>query len=132
MVLKKIFRRMYFFLKDFKIFLRGEEDEFAHNSSQCAAILLSDVKHPELYFYLEGNKNRAIKNLCELSDYMQAIPETTFVFHVSKEKNDFAQWVEEKVGDKILAQQMHKAPSQKRMAELVGLRVEWLKSRMEP
>lgn len=64
---------------------------------------LGDVS-PEKYFWM--NNGTVLKNLYELQDGLESISEETYGHHVSKEKNDFAKWVGEVVGDGKLAKEL--------------------------
>lgn len=49
--------------------------------------------------------------LCNLKDLREALGsmnDDTFVYHVNKEKNDFAKWVEEVLGDTTVANQLER------------------------
>ncbi len=109
-----------------ELFNEQEVREEKH-SNQCAELLLRDALHPDLFFYLHGEK--PIKNLIELSEELNNMSEKTFVYHVREEKNDFAEWVNNVVGDSILAEKMFKAKTLPRLRNTVNVRVEWLKSK---
>lgn len=97
------------------------------NGAECAAVLLSDVKHADHYFYL--NNNVPIKNLCELSDHLKEIDENTFRNHVNDERNDFSTWVSNTVGDKTLGKKMSELDSKEEMSKAVEIRVDYIKRR---
>lgn len=93
--------------------------------SDCAAVLLAEAKHPELYFYLQGN--HPIKSLCELADVLNSIDDAAFAFHVSEGRNDFAKWIANIVGDKRLAEKIEQLDTRQDIAKAVNIRVEFLK-----
>ncbi|MFH1588615.1 MAG: hypothetical protein ABIA76_04730 [Candidatus Diapherotrites archaeon] len=117
------------FARDVLDFFTEEHEKEETHSSQCSEILLRDMPHPDLFFYLNGVV--PIKNLYELKEVMNSIDEDTFGYHVDEKGNGFAEWVEKAVGDKMLAEKMHAAPSLKRMQNAVNVRVEWLQSRKQ-
>ncbi|MBN2127419.1 MAG: hypothetical protein JW703_03435 [Candidatus Diapherotrites archaeon] len=117
------------FIRDVLDVFNEHESRDESHSSQCAEVLLRDVPHPDLYFYLRGSY--PIKNLCELSEHLNEMDEHTFVFHVNSQKNDFAEWIATAVGDKVLAEKIFNSRTLPRMANAVNVRVEWLKSKTE-
>lgn len=117
------------FIRDVLDVFNEHESRDENHSNQCAKILLRDVPHPELYFYLRGV--HPIKNLCELSEYLNEVDDHTFAFHVNSNKNDFAEWVDTAIGDKALAEKMFNARTLPRLTNAVNVRVEWLKSKTE-
>ncbi|MFH1663216.1 MAG: hypothetical protein ABH986_00085 [archaeon] len=97
--------------------------------SECAAVLLSEVKHPDHYFYL--NNNLPIKSLCELSEHLKEMDESTFKNHVNPERNDFSQWVSNTIGDKTLGKKMGELSEKDEMSKAVEIRVNYIKRRAE-
>ncbi len=99
------------------------------NRSECAAILLSDVRHPEHYFYLKGNI--PVKNLSELSDVMKEMDDETFSYHVGEGRNDFSSWVKDIIGDNVLAGKLNQLKSREEMNKAVEVRVNYIRKRAE-
>ncbi len=99
------------------------------NGSECAAVLLNEVKHPDHYFYL--NNNVAVKSLCELSNHLKEMDADTFGKHVSEEKNDFSKWVSDTIGDKTLAKKMSELKEQDEISKAVEVRVDYIKRRAQ-
>ncbi len=97
--------------------------------SECAAVLLSEVKHSDHYFYLDSSI--AIKSLCELSDHLQEMDAETFSKHVNEEKNDFSAWVSNTIGDKTLGKKMNELKEQDEIAKAVEIRVNYIKRRAQ-
>jgi len=95
--------------------------------SECAAVLLSEVKHPDHYFYL--NNNLPIKSLCELSEHLKEMDKESFKQHVNEEKNDFSEWVSNTIGDKTLGRKMMELSEQDEMSKAVEVRVDYIKKR---
>jgi len=52
-----------------------------------------------------------------------------FCHHVTEEKNDFARWAREVLGDEKLGNDLSKAPSQKEAAAIVKDRIAWLQDK---
>lgn len=95
------------------------------NKRELAVKYLSDV-HPSKVFYCKDG--RVIKNLRELYVALVEMDESIYSYHVSSEKNDFAKWIEEVVGDVTLARRLRKAKNKKQAANLVKQRIKWLLS----
>ena len=60
----------------------------------------------ELCFWI--NNGPILKNLEDLKNALKKISEETFKCHVNKEKNDFANWIKNALGDRILANKLAK------------------------
>jgi hypothetical protein len=99
------------------------------NGSECASVLLSEVKHPDHYFYL--NNNLPIKSLCELSEHLNEMDEESFKNHVTEERNDFSAWVSNIIGDKTLGRKLSELKEKDEMAKAVQVRVDYIKRRAE-
>ncbi len=97
------------------------------NGSECAAVLLSEVKHPDHYFYL--NNGAPIRGLCELKEHLSEMDDNTFKSHVNEERNDFSEWVSNIVGDKTLGKKMSELKDKEEMSKAVDIRVEYIKRR---
>ncbi|OGM25645.1 hypothetical protein A3D00_02765 [Candidatus Woesebacteria bacterium RIFCSPHIGHO2_02_FULL_38_9] len=57
-------------------------------------------------FWLRSGQS--INDLGELSRVLKTISDEDFYYHVSKEKNDFANWIEEVLDDGELAEKMRR------------------------
>ncbi|MDO8538130.1 MAG: hypothetical protein Q7S21_04550 [archaeon] len=97
------------------------------SGKECANILLSEVKHPDHYFYLSDGV--VIKSLCDLENIMAEMPQEVFETHVSKGKNDFAKWVKEIVGDNVLGAKLSELGTKDEMSKAVSIRVNFMKQR---
>jgi len=125
------------FWKEFFAKLKNEMKSFSSgvsryelqrtSGSECASVLLSDVKHPDHYFYL--NSSVPIKNLCELSEHLKEMDEGTFRNHVNENRNDFGSWVSDTIGDKTLAKKMAELTDKDEMSKAVEIRVDYIKRR---
>jgi len=78
--------------------------------------LMSD-SNPEQSFWI--NHGSVVRNLSELRDALSLISKETFEYHVNKDKNDFALWISEVLGDKELAKKLAKVWSQKSYQKVV-------------
>jgi hypothetical protein len=61
-------------------------------------------------------------SLKALYDELSAMKQSDYDQHVNKEKNEFADWVKDAVGDKELAQHMMVKPDKQQMLDLIDLR----------
>ncbi len=61
----------------------------------------------EKAFYLSNGK--VLNSLRALYDEIHHMPDVVFFHHVTPERNDFANWVKEVIGDKTLATKVAKA-----------------------
>jgi hypothetical protein len=71
----------------------------------------------EKYFYLVNGG--VLKNLEELVDALEKMTKETFDYHVQKEKNDFANWIENVFGNKKLATDIRKTKTAKTTAQKI-------------
>lgn len=75
------------------------------------------VADPEKHFYLhEGGK---LSNLEELFTELQTMDNHVFNHHVNKERNDFANWVRDVMGERILARNIMLAKNQDDLCKLL-------------
>ncbi len=68
--------------------------------------LLANVPSDNIFWVSDG---RILKNLQELSDALETMTDDTYNYHVTKEKNDFANWVKDVMGGRKLAGELAKA-----------------------
>ncbi|MCX8147098.1 MAG: DUF5752 family protein [Candidatus Woesearchaeota archaeon] len=85
--------------------------------------ILSDAP-PEKVFKLHMGTN--IKNLRELAEALEIMADRTFEHHVTNEKNDFSNWVNDVIGDHELAEKIKKAKTREEMIGIVRKRVDFL------
>jgi hypothetical protein len=89
-----------------------------------AQIYLSDVAPPYVFWLCDG---RTISNLEGLSNAMREMRDEVFNYHVNAEKNDFANWIRDIVGDKTLASAIAKLKSRGGIASKIENRITTLK-----
>lgn len=96
-----------------------------HNlNSDEAHKFLSDI-HDQRAFWV--NNGPVIKNLDELKLALRKMDQKTFMHHLNKEKNDFAKWISDVVGDSILGNSIARAKSQKSAEKKVEFRIKQLR-----
>ena len=74
---------------------------------------------PESYFILHNG--RAIKNLAEMENELRIADEQTFLYHIGRGKNDFAEWIKNIWGDEKLAEQIKPLKTRKEMIEFLSI-----------
>jgi hypothetical protein len=88
---------------------------------------LENVPQDKVFWCHHG---RMVKNMDELAAILREMPEETFHYHATGEKNDFSAWVRDVIGDVTLANQLKKAANPATSAHKVELRLAWLRQRL--
>jgi len=122
----EILKKILIFSNDiFGIRIIPEEDEF---TLLKRAVLGKNKLHhylrkvkPEHSFKLMKNKNEIIAeifSLEELSNILEIAPEEAIIFHIKDNRNDFATWIRDVIGNKELSEKLknvnHKNPEELR------------------
>ncbi len=89
-----------------------------------ATKILSDVPSEKCFW---ANNGWIIKNLQELPIALENMSNETFVYHVNGEKNDFARWINDVVGDKVLAKSIERAKKKEMMRVKIEKEIALLK-----
>lgn len=92
-------------------------------SSEYAKKLLSNV---DAHHHFHVHTGSGLKNLYELSEALEIMDEATFKHHVNKEKNDFANWIRDVIGDLKLAEEIVNYYDKKRISNSVKNRIKEL------
>ncbi|RMF55437.1 hypothetical protein D6745_02185 [Candidatus Woesearchaeota archaeon] len=79
--------------------------------------IIDDEKSFHLY---QGPR---IKNIEALAEVLDVVNDDIFKHHVTKDKNDFATWIDEVVGDKVLARRVLRAKDRSALAKVIERRV---------
>ncbi len=93
-----------------------------------ARFLLSDAKEENSFNLQNGGR---LKNLRELAEALDIMPGEVFLHHVTEEKNDFVNWVNDVIGDKELAKEISKTRLRSIMLSKVANRVKKLNERLD-
>jgi len=88
-----------------------------------AKLILSDVVTKHEFNIHMGT---SIKNLQELAEALEIMDDDVFNHHVTKEKNDFSNWVKDIIEDVELSNDLLKAKTRKKAFETVSQRIEQL------
>lgn len=90
--------------------------------------ILSHVPGDKKFFCMDGTYLSSIE---ELSSYLKKVKAEVYKNHVNAEKNDFANWIYDVIGDVELANDLRKAKNRKDFRETLRNRIEYLKIRVE-
>jgi len=88
---------------------------------------LEDVPQDKVFWC---HDNRVVKNLDELVLALREMSEDTFLYHVTKDNNDFSNWVRDVIGDISLAKELQKTAAATATAEKVEKRLSQLRSKL--
>jgi hypothetical protein len=70
-----------------------------------------------------------LNNIYDLKTALGRMHASTYRHHVTEEKNDFARWVREVLGDDKLSRDMANCQNQKEAAVTVSERITWLRDK---
>ncbi len=97
--------------------------ELPHLASSDAARILGRMK-PEHSFKLHSGSD--IQNLQGLLEALKVMPDSTFRYHVTKDRNDFSRWIMDAVGDEELAEEIKNVKSKEELRRKVEARIGFL------
>jgi len=83
---------------------------------------IMDQTDPEKSFWMSDG--RTLKSLADLKDALETMTQEVWNYHVTSEKNDFANWVEGVFGEKQLGLSLRKVKSPKTAAKRVASKLE--------
>ncbi len=95
----------------------------AVNSKEDALKILSDVNPKHNFGVCDGN---ILKNINDLLSVLKKMNKNVFQAHVNKEKNDFANWINDIIKDEKLAKDISKTKEKKEVIKKITQRVKWL------
>ncbi|MEM4330531.1 MAG: hypothetical protein QW273_00810 [Candidatus Pacearchaeota archaeon] len=72
---------------------------------------------PEVSFFLVNGG--ILKNIPELVSALKEMPDETYNYHVTKEKNDFANWIRDIYKNEELANKLFKAKNKKEVIKIL-------------
>ncbi|KPJ86010.1 hypothetical protein AMJ57_00860 [Parcubacteria bacterium SG8_24] len=98
-------------------------------SKEVAAAYLRDVDPPWKAFWF--HMYRVARNLKEFAAGLETISDDVFRYHVDGQKNDLSRWVQEVVGDSVLARRLDTVRDQQEAARLVQERVTTLETALK-
>ncbi|MFH1408887.1 MAG: hypothetical protein ABIH34_03195 [Nanoarchaeota archaeon] len=86
---------------------------------------LEDVESDREFFVVDGAR---LRNLEELALFLDAVEDNHFFHHVTLDRNDFAVWVSDAVGDVELGDELMKKHTAYAMAKSVKKRIRELQN----
>jgi len=95
------------------------------------SITLVDAKKalsvvPEHYMSFWFSNGRIAKNIHEFLSAAESCTKEVFQYHVNREKNDFARWVYDVLGDEVLSQRLTGELDQKKAVLKIRKRIKEL------
>ena len=81
---------------------------------------LREVEEGKEFFCKDG---RVIKSLEELAKVIKELHPEVFMHHVNEEKNDFANWIRDVIGDHVLANRVKRVKKQSIMGKIISARI---------
>jgi len=78
--------------------------------------VLIDAEIEKCFWLCDG---QILKNLKELAESLKKMKNEVFNYHVTKEKNDFTNWVKDVFGEEKLALELKKAKTAKASAKKI-------------
>ena len=96
-------------------------------TKQQAQKLLRDVSEEHVFYCVDG---RVARNLEDLQNALANMSDDTFSCHANPDKNDFANWVADVIGDEKLAGDIREAADHLQALEAVSQRGAFLMSKI--
>lgn len=93
---------------------------------EMARMILEDTRLPEEHFHT--NDGRALRNLWELREFLECVPDTIFVYHVNAVKNDVHDWIADVLLDLELASRISMLDDHREMAHHIAERLSQLEA----
>ncbi len=93
-------------------------------SIRDAKKILSNVPDERVFYVSNG---KVLKNLKDMAKELEKMSLNTFHTHVNPYKNDFANWVNDVIGDSVLSDEIRKLKTRKSMTRHVNMRIKQLK-----
>ena len=89
--------------------------------------VLSDCNPDAAFWLCHGT---IIRNIYELANTIEAVSDLAFRYHVNddNQKNDFAKWVREALGDNQLAEKLEKIRDKRDYVEIIRRRIKELEA----
>jgi len=96
-------------------------------TKQQAQKFLENVPEEYVFYFVDG---RTAWNLEDLLNAIANITDDTFAHHCTPDKNDFANWVADVIGDQKLAGDLIKAKIRAKSMAAVSSRIAFLRSKI--
>ena len=96
-------------------------------TKQDAEKFLADVPDDRAFWCCDG---RVFRNITELAEGLEAMPDETFMYHSNDGKHDFSNWLNEVIEDEKLGKDLSRALTRHEAAKRVNDRVTLLNLKM--
>jgi hypothetical protein len=84
------------------------------------SLLVEDVPVEKCFWINNGS---VCRNIYELRDSIKALNNYYFVYHVNSNKNDFAIWIREVLGDEVLAKRLESVKDKDLFVDIISQRI---------
>jgi hypothetical protein len=95
-------------------------------TKEVAKKILADVPDEKRFWLADG---RYLKNMAELDAALVHLAPETYKTHSNENKSDFANWVQDVMGDDDLAGNLRKCTTREQASRAVAGRIQYLKRR---
>lgn len=93
-------------------------------NKQLAESILSNIDGDKRFFCVDG---QVLHSAEDLQKALKTMDEHTFIYHVNDERNDFAAWINDVLGDVRFAEKFSQIRDQKEAAKKVRARITYIK-----
>ena len=120
-LLEKSWQKQKEFIEENKQILVADEKKIQDKIEELKPLLrkISFYKGAPVGKYFESKEGVIVKNVSELLDLLRITDEDVFKHHATENRNDFALWIKEVIGDKELAAKLNRSDSKKEMISIL-------------
>lgn len=93
-------------------------------NKQLSESILSNIDGDKRFFCVDG---QVLHNMEELQKALKLMDENSFIYHANDERNDFAAWINDVLGDVRFAEKFSQIRNQKEAAKKVRARITYIK-----
>ena len=73
--------------------------------------------------------NQTVHSLHELAEMLPELDDTTFRYHIQRDRNDFEDWIKNVIGDRELAREIARVKTKQTLAKKITARVRSIEQR---
>ena len=99
-----------------------------HMTDNSFELFISDVPLHKKFYCHDGS---AFKNLGELEQAFKKMSPETFSYHANSEKNDFANWIYDVIGDITLSDSLRDVLDSKAAAKKLRARITFIQKKIK-
>ncbi|OIO61819.1 hypothetical protein COY26_04345 [Candidatus Woesearchaeota archaeon CG_4_10_14_0_2_um_filter_33_10] len=120
-LLEKNWQKQKEFIEENKQILLADEKKIQDKIEELKLLLrkISFYKDAPVGKYFESKDGVIVKNVFELLNLLKITDESVFKHHTAENRNDFALWIKEVIGDKELAAKLNKSGSKKEIISIL-------------